>query len=345
MKILVTGGAGFIGSAVVRRALADGHEVVTLDALTYAASPETLKTLSSLPRHHLELADIRDGAALNRILTHHAPDAVMHLAAETHVDRSIDGPGAFVETNVAGTATLLEAVRFYRERRGLPPGFRFLHVSTDEVFGALGPRGRFSELSPYAPNSPYAASKAAADHLVRAWGTTYGLPVVVSHGSNTYGPRQFPEKLIPVTILNAAAGRPIPIYGSGAQMRDWVHVDDHAAALLHLLRSGEPGRSYAIGAGREMRNIDLVRRICQLMDTRLPANAPHERLITRVTDRPGHDRRYALDTTRIRTEIGWKARISLEDGLPGTVDWYLANPRWWRPLLQLAPLGERRGAA
>ena len=345
MKLLVTGGAGFIGSAVARRALARGHAVVTLDALTYAANPATLAGLAPDPRHRFEKADIRDRPALDRLLARHDPDAVIHLAAETHVDRSIDGPDRFVDTNAAGTATLLEAVRTYWERRGRPAGFRFLHVSTDEVFGALGAEGRFRETSPYAPNSPYAASKAAADHMVRAWHATYGLPAMVSHGSNTYGPFQFPEKLIPVTILNARAGRPIPVYGSGTQVRDWVHVDDHAAALLRIVRRGAPGRSYAVGAGCEMRNVDLVRRICRLMDRHRPDAAPHDRLIAHVADRPGHDRRYALDTARIRGELGWRPRIGLEVGLAGTVGWYLANEAWWRPLTLRAPLGERRGVA
>lgn len=345
MRLLVTGGAGFIGSAVVRRALAEGHEVATLDALTYAANPATLTDLDGGAGLAIEWADIRDRAALDRILRRHAPDAILHLAAETHVDRSIDGPGAFVDTNITGTATLLEAVRAHWEWRGRPAEFRFLHVSTDEVFGALGATGRFSETSAYAPTSPYAASKAASDHLVRAWGATYGLPAMVSHGSNTYGPYQFPEKLIPVTILNALAGRSIPVYGTGAQVRDWVHVDDHAAALLRIVSHGQPGRSYAIGAECELRNIDLIRRLCRVMDRLRPEAAPHGRLIAHVPDRPGHDLRYAIDPARIRAEIGWRPEVALEEGLRGVVAWYLANDHWWQPLLRRAPLDERRGAA
>mgnify|MGYP001016403442 CR=1 FL=1 len=278
MRILVTGGAGFIGSAVVRRAVAAGHAVVNVDALTYAACLDNIAAVAASPAYAFEHADIRDRAALSRIFARHRPDAVMHLAAESHVDRSIDGPGAFVSTNVTGTYELLEAARAYWTAAGRPAAFRFHHVSTDEVFGSLGPEGAFTEDSPYAPNSPYAASKAASDHLVRAWAETYGLPVVLSNCSNNYGPFQFPEKLIPVVILNALAGRPIPVYGQGENVRDWLYVEDHAAALLLVLEKGAGGRSYNIGGEAEAKNIDLVRMLCAILDARRPQGAPHARL-------------------------------------------------------------------
>lgn len=342
--LLVTGGMGFIGSAVVRLAVARGHRVVNLDALTYAACTANVAEVAANPLHCFEQADIRDRAALDRIFATHRPDAVLHLAAETHVDRSIDGPGAFVDTNVTGTLHLLESARAYWVGAGRPAGFRFLQVSTDEVFGALGPEGRFDETSPYAPRSPYAASKAAADHLVRAWGETYGLPVLLSNCSNNYGSFQFPEKLVPVTILRALAGQPIPIYGDGRQVRDWLSVEDHAAALLLVLARGAPGRSYAIGAEGERRNIDLVRAICALLDARRPRGAGgYADLITHVPDRPGHDARYAIDATRIRTELGWRPSVTLDEGLARTVDWYLAHEAWWRPLLARPGVGQRLG--
>ncbi|MCA1337335.1 dTDP-glucose 4,6-dehydratase [Pseudooceanicola marinus] len=345
MKILVTGGAGFIGSAVVRHAVAQGHAVVNLDALTYAACLDNLASVADSPLYAFERADIRDAEALRRIFRDHAPDAVMHLAAESHVDRSIDAPGGFVDTNVMGTATLLQAARGYWEGRGRPAEFRFHHVSTDEVFGSLpgDPDHRFTETTPYAPNSPYAASKAASDHMVRAWGRTYGLPVVLSNCSNNYGPFHFPEKLIPVVILSALAGQPIPIYGDGGHVRDWLFVEDHAEALLRVLTRGEVGRSYNLGAEAEVTNLELVRRICRLLDLRRPAGAPHEELITLVADRPGHDRRYAIDPERAASELGWRAQVSLEEGLSRTVDWYLENRDWWQPLLDRAGLGQRLG--
>lgn len=343
MTILVTGGAGFIGSAVVRRALAAGQRVVNLDALTYAANPANLAAVTNNPAYSFERADIRDRAAVDRILARHRPDAILHLAAETHVDRSIDGPAAFVDTNVTGTLTLLEAARAYWDAAGRPDRFRFHHVSTDEVFGSLGPEGRFTETSPYDPRSPYAASKAASDHLVRAWHETYGLPVLLSNCSNNYGPFQFPEKLIPVVILKAVAGAPIPVYGDGGNIRDWLHVDDHADALLAVLERGQVGRSYNIGADGEMRNIDLVRAICAQMDRLRPQAAPHARLITFVADRPGHDRRYAIDASRIRDELGWQPSVTPEEGLAQTVAWYLDNEDWWRPLLDRPGVGRRLG--
>ena len=304
MRLLVTGGAGFIGSAVVRQAVADGHEVVNLDALTYAANPANLASVEASDRYAFEEADIRDRAALDRIFARHQPDAVMHLAAESHVDRSIDGPAAFIDTNITGTYTLLEAARAYW---GGGRDFRFHHISTDEVFGTLGAEGAFTEATPYAPNSPYSASKAASDHLVRAWHETYGLPVVLSNCSNNYGPFHFPEKLIPVVILNALAGKPIPVYGRGENVRDWLFVEDHATALLTVATEGKVGESYNIGGNAEARNIDIVTRICALMDEMHAEGAPHDRLITYVTDRPGHDFRYAIDASKIRRELGWAA--------------------------------------
>jgi len=343
MKILITGGAGFIGSALVAAAIDAGHSVVNLDALTYAASPASLAKFADHPAYAFVHGDIRDRAALDATFTTHRPDAVLHLAAESHVDRSIDGPGAFIATNVTGTFHLLEAARAYWQARGRPDGFRFLHVSTDEVFGSLGPVGAFHEGSAYAPNSPYAASKAASDHLVRAWGETYGLPVLVSHCSNNYGPRQFPEKLIPVVILNALAGRDIPVYGDGTQVRDWLFVGDHAAALLAVLARGQIGRSYNVGGGAEATNRDLVTRICAVLDGLRPNDRAYARLIRHVADRPGHDRRYAMDATRIRDELGWKPSVTLEQGLKTTVAWYLDNADWWQALLDRDGVGTRLG--
>lgn len=343
MKILVTGGAGFIGSAVVRLAVARGHEVINLDALTYAACLENLTTVASSNLYTFEHADICDRDALDTILARHNPDAILHLAAESHVDRSIDGPGAFIQTNVTGTYTLLDAARAYWEARGKPDSFRFHHVSTDEVFGTLGDTGLFTEDTPYAPNSPYSASKAASDHLVRAWAETYGLPVLLTNCSNNYGPYHFPEKLIPVVILKALAGEPIPVYGDGANIRDWLYVEDHADALLTVLEKGEVGRSYNIGGHNERTNLDLVRAICVLLDARLPDSAPHDRLITFVTDRPGHDQRYAIDASRIQDELGWTPSVTVEEGLALTVDWFLANEDWWRALQARDGVGARLG--
>ena len=343
MKILVTGGAGFIGSAVVRQAVRDGHAVVNLDVLTYAACLDNVAGVSNAPGYVFEQADIRDRAALDAIFARHVPDAVMHLAAESHVDRSIDGPGAFVETNVTGTYNMLEAARSYWLAQGKPEGFRFHHISTDEVFGTLGATGKFTEDTPYAPNSPYSATKAASDHLVRAWYETYGLPVVMTNCSNNYGPFHFPEKLIPVVILKALAGLPIPVYGTGANVRDWLYVEDHADALLTVVLKGQVGRSYNIGGENEARNIDLVRMICAILDQRRPAGAPHARLISFVADRPGHDARYAIEPARIREELGWRPSVTLQQGLERTVDWYLANEAWWRPLLARDGVGQRLG--
>jgi dTDP-glucose 4,6-dehydratase len=349
MKILVTGGCGFIGSAVVRRAVAAGHTVVNLDKLTYAANPANVACVAESPAYAFERADICDRAALDGIFARHAPDAVMHLAAESHVDRSIDGPAAFIETNIAGTYTLLEAARAFWEGRGRPGGwpggFRFHHVSTDEVYGSLGAEGRFTETTPYSPRSPYSASKAASDHLVRAWGETYGLPVIVTNCSNNYGPYHFPEKLIPVIILRALAGQPIPVYGRGENVRDWLYVEDHAAALLLVLGKGRTGETYNIGGDAEARNIDIVRMLCRLIDARRPEGAPHERLIEFVADRPGHDFRYAIDASKIGAELGWRPSVTLAEGLALTLDWYLANEAWWRALEARDGVGRRLGLA
>ncbi len=343
MKLLVTGGAGFIGSAVVRLAVARGHEVVNLDALTYAACLDNVASVAGSNLYSFEHADIRDRAALDRIFDLHRPDAVMHLAAESHVDRSIDAPSDFIDTNITGTFNMLEAARRHWQATGRPEGFRFHHISTDEVFGSLGDTGQFTEDTPYAPNSPYSASKAASDHLVRAWAETYGLPVVMTNCSNNYGPFHFPEKLIPVVILNALHGRAIPVYGAGLNVRDWLYVEDHADALLCVLERGATGRSYNIGGENEARNIDIVRMICALLDEMRPDGAPHDRLISFVTDRPGHDARYAIDPTRIRDELGWRPSVTLEEGLRRTVRWYLDNAAWWQPLLERQGVGQRLG--
>ena len=343
MKLLVTGGAGFIGSAVVRRAIAQGHAVVNLDALTYAACLDNVAPVADAPGYAFVQADIRDRAALDGVFAAHAPDAVMHLAAESHVDRSIDGPGTFIETNITGTYTLLEAARSWWVGQGKPESFRFHHISTDEVFGSLGATGKFTEDTPYDPRSPYSASKAASDHLVRAWHETYGLPVVLTNCSNNYGPYHFPEKLIPVVILNALAGRPIPVYGKGENVRDWLYVEDHAEALLLVVQKGELGRSYNIGGENEARNIDLVRMICAILDAKRPKAGSYADQITFVTDRPGHDLRYAIEPSRIRDELGWRPSVTLEEGLEKTVQWYLDNEDWWRALQDRQGVGQRLG--
>ena len=344
MKILVTGGAGFIGSAVVRLAIARGHSVVNLDSLTYAACLDNVADVADHPNYIFENVDIRDLIALSAVFAKHAPDAVMHLAAESHVDRSIDGPADFVETNVYGTFNMLEAARSYWMERGQPDTFRFHHISTDEVFGSLGPTGMFTEDTPYDPRSPYSASKASSDHLVRAWYETYGLPVVLTNCSNNYGPYHFPEKLIPVVILNALAGKPLPIYGDGGNIRDWLYVEDHADALLLVLEKGALGRSYNIGGENERTNLELVESLCTILDKLRPRDGGgYTDLITFVTDRPGHDARYAIDPSRIRGELGWRPSVTVEEGLEKTVQWYLDNEAWWRPLLNRAGVGERLG--
>ena len=345
MKLLVTGGCGFIGSAVVRLAVSRGHEVVNLDAMTYAANATNVADAARSNLYSFEQADIRDRAALDRIFATHNPTAVMHLAAESHVDRSIDGPADFIETNITGTFNMLEAARTHWARAGKPQTFRFHHISTDEVFGSLGAEGQFTEHTPYDPRSPYSASKAASDHLVRAWAETYGLPTVLTNCSNNYGPYHFPEKLIPVTILNALHGKPIPVYGNGENIRDWLYVEDHADALLLVLEKGQLNRSYNIGGENERRNIDLVRTICALLDEMAPKATPYADQITFVSDRPGHDARYAIDPTRIRDELGWRPSVTVEEGLRRTVRWYLDNRDWWQPLLDRKGVGERLGKA
>ena len=345
MKILVTGGAGFIGSAVVRHAVRAGHSVVNLDALTYAACLDNVAGVSNAPGYVFEQADIRDRAALDRIFAAHQPDVVMHLAAESHVDRSIDGPADFIDTNITGTFNMLEAARSYWVAKGKPADFRFHHISTDEVFGSLGETGQFTETTPYAPNSPYSASKAASDHLVRAWFETYGLPVVMTNCSNNYGPFHFPEKLVPVVILKALAGEPIPVYGRGENVRDWLYVEDHADALLTVVARGTVGRSYNIGGENEARNIDIVQMICAILDRLRPKPTRYADQISFVADRPGHDLRYAIDPTRIRDELGWRPSVTLEQGLERTVQWYLDNEAWWRALQGRAGVGQRLGQA
>ena len=346
MKILVTGGAGFIGSAVVRLAIARGHAVVNVDALTYAACLDNVASVAASPLYAFEQADIRNGAAISAILARHQPDAVMHLAAESHVDRSIDGPGVFIETNVMGTYQMLQAARQYWEGRGRPDSFRFHHISTDEVFGSLphDPSVKFTETTPYDPRSPYSASKAGSDHLVRAWHETYGLPVVLTNCSNNYGPFHFPEKLIPVIILNALAGKALPIYGDGSNIRDWLYVEDHADALLTVVAKGQVGRSYNIGGENERTNLELVRTLCAILDRKRPkAAGSYADQITFVTDRPGHDARYAIDPSRIRDELGWRPSVTVEEGLERTVDWYLANESWWLALQDRDGVGQRLG--
>jgi dTDP-glucose 4,6-dehydratase len=348
MRLLITGGAGFIGSAVVRLAVARGHVVINLDALTYAACLENVASVAQSPLYSFVHADIRDRAALDRVFATHAPDAVLHLAAESHVDRSIDGPGTFVETNITGTYNLLEAARGYWQARNKPEGFRFQHISTDEVYGSLpsDPRIKFTEDTPYDPRSPYSASKAASDHLVRAWHETYGLPILITNCSNNYGPFHFPEKLIPVIILNALAGKPLPIYGDGSNVRDWLYVEDHAEALLTVLERGVPGRSYNIGGENELSNLDLVRKLCAVLDELAPRDdgLSYAAQISFVTDRPGHDARYAIDPTRIRAELGWRPSVTVDEGVRRTVRWYLENEAWWRALLARDGVGKRLGA-
>ena len=346
MKILVTGGAGFIGSAVVRQAIRDGHSVVNLDALTYAACLENVASVTNHPNYSFVQADIRDRAALDKVFAEHEPDAVMHLAAESHVDGSIDGPGDFIETNITGTYQMLEAARAYWTRMGQPAAFRFHHISTDEVYGSLpaDPQVQFTEETSYDPRSPYSASKAASDHLVRAWAETYGLPVVLTNCSNNYGPFHFPEKLIPVIILNALAGKPLPIYGDGSNIRDWLYVEDHADALLLVVQKGQVGRTYNIGGENERTNLELVKTLCEILDRKRPKDSgSYADQITFVTDRPGHDARYAIDPTRIRNELGWSPSVTVEEGLEKTVQWYLDNEDWWRALQNRDGVGQRLG--
>ncbi|RRJ82347.1 dTDP-glucose 4,6-dehydratase [Aestuariirhabdus litorea] len=333
MKLLITGGAGFIGSALIRLIIAEGrHQVLNLDKLTYAGNLDNLASVESAPHYSFTRTDICDRAAVQQQIDQFQPDAIMHLAAESHVDRSIDGPGDFIQTNIVGTYTLLECAREYVASGKAPAGFRFHHISTDEVYGTLGADGLFTETSPYQPNSPYSASKAGSDHLVRAWHETFGLPTLVSNCSNNYGPCQFPEKLIPLMIGNALAGKPLPIYGNGQQVRDWLYVDDHARALLEIVTRGEVGETYNIGGHNEKANLEVVHSLCQLLEElrpQKPAGVAHYRdLITHVTDRPGHDLRYAIDASYIQQQLGWTPAETFDSGLRKTLEWYLDNPTW-----------------
>jgi len=347
MKIIVTGGAGFIGSAVIRQAIKAGHEIVNVDSLTYAANLSSLVSASDSENYHFEKIDICDAKAVNTCFKTHKPDAVMHLAAESHVDRSIDGPGAFIQTNVIGTFNLLQAAKDYWDKldEGKKEGFRFHHISTDEVYGDLSVEApAFTEENPYAPSSPYSASKAASDHLVRAWARTYGLPTLITNCSNNYGPFQFPEKLIPVVILKALHGDKIPVYGKGDNIRDWLYVDDHADALLTVLQTGKIGETYNIGGNNERTNLELVKTICKIIDDKGIGAVKHaEELIEFVTDRPGHDRRYAINATKIKEELDWEPKVQWDEGFEQTVQWYLDNEDWWRPLLKQGLFGERLG--
>lgn len=337
MRVLVTGGAGFIGSAVVRHlVLVRNYDVLTVDKLTYAGNVASLVTVENNPRHRFLQADICNRAAMQEAFDSFKPDRVIHLAAESHVDRSITGARDFIETNVVGSFTLLEAARHYwQDLFGkAKTDFRFLHVSTDEVYGSLGEDGLFTEETPYDPSSPYSASKAASDHLAKAWGRTYGMPVIVSNCSNNYGPYHFPEKLIPLIVLNALESKSLPVYGNGANIRDWLFVEDHARALDLIAERGRIGETYNIGGRNERSNIEVVKRICSIMDTLRPQKAPHERLITYVRDRPGHDARYAIDATKLEVELGWEAEENFDAGIEKTVKWYMENEWWWAPLRQ-----------
>jgi dTDP-glucose 4,6-dehydratase len=344
-KVVVTGGAGFIGSAVCRRLVADGVSVLNLDALTYAGNLQSLAMIDNAPNYRFAKVDICDRRLVAEAFETFAPDQVIHLAAESHVDRSITAGDVFIQTNIVGTFSMLEAARAYWQ--ALPSqrrdAFRFLHVSTDEVYGSLEDEGAFVEETRYDPSSPYSASKAAADHLVSAWARTYGFPAVISNCSNNYGPYHFPEKLIPLIILNAVHGKALPVYGAGANVRDWLYVDDHARALDMIVSRGRIGEKYNVGGRNERRNIDVVRRICAILDDLRPAARPRESLISFVTDRPGHDLRYAIDATKLERELGWRANETFESGIEKTVRWYLDNEWWWRPLRDKVYAGERLG--
>ncbi len=345
MRVVVTGGAGFIGSALVRYLVREkGYEVLNLDALTYAGNLSSLRDIESRSNYHFVQADICDQAAVGDVFRSFRPNRIMHLAAESHVDRSITGAADFIRTNVLGTFTLLDEARQYWSSLGHDEKelFRFLHVSTDEVYGSLNENGLFSEETPYDPSSPYSASKAGSDHLAKAWQRTYGLPVVVSNCSNNYGPYHFPEKLIPLTILNAIAGEPLPIYGKGENVRDWLYVEDHARALDIIIERGRIGETYNVGGRNERRNLDVVHRICDVLDRLRPADQPHRELVEFVSDRPGHDARYGIDASKVERELGWRAEENFETGIEKTVSWYLDNEWWWRPL-RTAYSGERLG--
>ncbi len=348
MKLIVTGGAGFIGSAVIRYLINETDTtVLNVDKLTYAGNLDSLVSVSDNPRYHFAQVDICDGMALQQTFAQFRPDAIMHLAAESHVDRSIDGPAEFIDTNIVGTYTLLETVRSYWQSldSAAQARFRFHHVSTDEVYGSLGQTGLFTETTPYQPNSPYSASKAASDHIVRAWHHTYKLPVITTNCSNNYGPYQFPEKLIPLIILNALEGKPLPVYGKGENVRDWLYVDDHAHALCLVLEQGKLGETYNIGGHNEKTNLEVVQTVCHILDEILPTSKhkPHSQLITFVTDRPGHDLRYAIDASKIQQTLGWKPQETFETGLHKTVQWYLDNREWWQRVRDGTYRGERLG--
>lgn len=335
MRVIVTGGAGFIGSALVRHlVLEKGYDVLNIDALTYAGNRASLHTVEDKPNYRFLKANICDREAMEQAVREFQPGRIMHLAAESHVDRSITGAADFIETNVIGTFTLLETARGYWSTLDATQkeGFRFLHVSTDEVYGSLGDDGLFTEETPYDPSSPYSASKASSDHLAKAWERTYGLPIVVSNCSNNYGPYHFPEKLIPLTILNALAGERLPVYGKGENVRDWLYVEDHARALDLIAERGRVGETYNVGGRNERKNIDVVRRICEVLDRLAPANRPREELIEFVTDRPGHDARYAIDAAKLEDELGWRAQEDFDSGIEKTIAWYLENEWWWQPL-------------
>jgi dTDP-glucose 4,6-dehydratase len=346
MRVVVTGGAGFIGSAVCRRLAGElGWDVLNIDKLTYAASPESVASLAGRANYRFLRADVSDAGAMSAAFAEFRPEAVIHLAAESHVDRSITGSAPFIQTNIVGTHVMLEAARKYWS--GLPgekqAAFRFLHVSTDEVYGALGPTGAFNEETPYDPRSPYAASKAAGDHLVSAWHETYGLPTIITNCSNNYGQWHFPEKLIPLVILNALEGKSLPVYGDGRQVRDWLFVEDHVDALVLALQQGRPGQTYNVGGRSERTNLDVVQNICDLLDRLKPADRPRRELIRFVEDRPGHDRRYAIDCSKVERELGWTRRETFESGLEKTVHWYLDNEAWWRPIREKVYDGRRLG--
>ncbi len=346
MKLLVTGGAGFIGSSLIRQAISNGHSIINLDSLTYAANLNSLSSIAGHEAYVFEEKDIRDAASIASIFDSHQPDAVLHLAAESHVDRSIDGPSTFMETNILGTFTILQAARAYFATldKSRQARFRFHHISTDEVYGDLEIEDpAFSETTPYDPSSPYSASKAASDHLVRAWGRTYGLPILITNCSNNYGPFQFPEKLIPVVILKALHKQRIPVYGTGENIRDWLYVEDHAAALLTVLQSGKIGETYNIGGNNERTNLDIVKTLCRLMDKYIDDGFHHETLIEFVPDRPGHDKRYAVNADKIKRELGWTLSVEFDQGFEQTVNWYLKNEAWWRPLIDTEKFGQRLG--
>jgi dTDP-glucose 4,6-dehydratase len=346
MKILVTGGAGFIGSNLVHLLIERGHTVLNVDKLTYAGNLSSLSAIEDHANYRFVQADICDAPAMRSLFTEFKPGGVMHLAAESHVDRSIDGPGEFIQTNITGTYILLDAARDYLAENQVE-GFRFLHVSTDEVYGSLGETGKFTETTPYDPHSPYSASKASSDHLARAWCDTFGLPVLITNCSNNYGPYQFPEKLIPVVILKALAGEPIPVYGAGENIRDWLYVEDHAEALLTVLETGKVGETYNIGGNNELRNIDLIRLLCGLLDELRPREdgQPYSEQISFVQDRPGHDLRYAIDASKIKNDLGWEPKQDPISGFKKTVEWYLENESWWRAILDGSYQMDRLGKA